>query len=82
LTRVNDKVELAFEARSLEEERFWAEATHADALYALEDSAGSRLLNEALAKAPAPWMAEAAQQQHNRLKTVLDVMRRVTAGEP
>jgi hypothetical protein len=70
LREVTAKDELAFEARPLEEERFWVEATHADALYALGDPDGERRVNEAIAKAPATWMKKVAQEQHDKLKTL------------
>ncbi len=75
LSRPTGKDELPFAARPLEEEKFWVAATHADSLYPLGDPSGESLLREALAKAPAPWMAEIAQLQHDKLKTLLDAVR-------
>ena len=75
LARATAKDELAFVARPLEEEKFWVAATHADSLYALEDPSGERLLKEAIAKAPAQWMADIAQEQHDKLKALLACMR-------
>jgi hypothetical protein len=78
LSTVTAKEELPFETRELKEEKFWVEATHADALYALGDPSGESLLREAIDKAPAKWMAEVAQDQHDKLKTLLASMRLVT----
>ncbi len=75
LSRVTGKDELAFAARPLEEEKFWVAATHADALYALGDPDAEKLLKEAIANAPATWMADIAQQQRDKLKTLLAASR-------
>jgi hypothetical protein len=73
--RPTEKFDLALVARPYEEEKFWVEATHADSLYALGDPSGEGLLKEAIAKAPAGWMADIAQSQHEKLKALLDGMR-------
>ena len=75
LSRATGKDELAFVARPLEEEKYWVAATHADSLYALGDPSGESRLNEVVAKAPAKWMADIAQLQHDKLKTLLNGMR-------
>ena len=75
LSRATGKDELASVARPLEEEKYWVAATHADSLYALGDPSGESRLNEVVAKAPAKWMADIAQLQHDKLKTLLNGMR-------
>jgi hypothetical protein len=71
---VNAKVELLFETRELKEDNFWVEATRADALYALGDPSAESRLSQVISKAPATWMANVAQEQHEKLKTLLSRM--------
>ncbi len=70
-----EKFDLALVARPYEEEKYWVAATHADSLYALGDPSGEILLKKTIDNAPAKWMAKIAQEQHDRLKTLLDAMR-------
>ncbi|HKI15683.1 MAG TPA: hypothetical protein VKA12_11900 [Roseiarcus sp.] len=54
---------------------YWVAATHAECLIALADPSGEELMKQALASAPAGWMAETTQSQLGRLKALLARLR-------
>ena len=56
---------------ALREEKYWLAATRAEALIALGDKSGERLMKEALASAPAAWMAQSTKSQLDRLLKLL-----------
>ncbi|HEY1863474.1 MAG TPA: hypothetical protein VGG77_07260 [Roseiarcus sp.] len=55
----------------LRDEKYWLAATRAESLIALGDKSGEPLMKEALASAPAPWMAESTKSQLDRLLKML-----------
>jgi hypothetical protein len=59
---------------ALEEERFWAAASHAESLIALGDKAGPELLEKITSRAPAKWMADVTLKQLANLQTLLGGM--------
>jgi hypothetical protein len=59
---------------SLEEERYWAAASHAESLIALGDKAGPELLQKVVSSAPAKWMADITLKQLATLQTLLGGM--------
>ena len=52
---------------TLRDEKYWLAATRAESLIALGDKSGEDLMKEALASAPAAWMAETTRSQLDRL---------------
>ena len=74
LSVATGKDELAFVARPLAEERYWIMATRADALFALKGQITKLELTKIFQAAPAPWMADVAEKQHNDLSSVLNQM--------
>jgi hypothetical protein len=52
---------------ALRDEKYWLAATRAESLIALGDKSGEPLMKEALASAPAAWMAESTRSQLDRL---------------
>jgi hypothetical protein len=52
---------------TLRDEKYWLAATRAESLIALGDKSGDGLMNEALASAPAQWMADSTKSQLDRL---------------
>ena len=48
---------------TLVEEKYWIAATHAENLSRSGDSSGDQLMRNAIASAPAPWMASTTQRQ-------------------
>jgi internalin A len=59
------------EARPLDEERYWIATTKAETLIALGDPSGENLMKQALANAPAQWMAATTKLQLSRLQQLL-----------
>jgi hypothetical protein len=62
---------------TLRDEKFWLAATRAESLIALGDKSGEDLMKEALASAPAAWMANSTRSQRDRL---LKLMAAAAAG--
>jgi len=60
---------------TLRDERYWIAASHAESLVALGDSRGEDLLRQALASAPAGWMADTTKAQLDRLQPLLAELR-------
>jgi hypothetical protein len=60
---------------TLRDENYWLMATRAESLIALGDKSGEELMKEALASAPAPWMAESTKSQLDRLRRLLATAR-------
>ena len=58
-------------AATLRDEKYWLAATHAENLIALGEKSGEELTEEALASAPAPWMAETTERQLDKLRAML-----------
>ena len=56
---------------TLQDEKYWIAATHAEALIALGDSSGDQLMRNAIASAPAPWMASTTQRQPDKVRRLL-----------
>jgi hypothetical protein len=56
---------------TLRDEKYWLAATRAESLIALGDKSGDGLMNEALASAPAQWMADSTKSQLDRLLKIL-----------
>jgi hypothetical protein len=56
---------------ALLEERYWAGASLAEALVGLGDAKGNALLEQVLASAPEPWMADTTRKQIGELKALL-----------
>jgi hypothetical protein len=56
---------------TLRNERYWLSATRAEALIALGDKSGEPMMKEALANAPAAWIAESTRRQLDRLLEML-----------
>jgi hypothetical protein len=56
---------------TLRNEKYWLAATRAESLIALGDTSGEQLMKEALAGAPAPWMADTTKSQLDRLNRIL-----------
>jgi hypothetical protein len=56
---------------TLEDEKYWIAATHAESLIALGDKSGEQLMLNAIASAPAQWMALATQGQLDRVRGLL-----------
>jgi hypothetical protein len=56
---------------TLRDENYWLAATRAESLIALGDKSGEKLMKEALASAPAAWMAETTLNQRDRLLKLL-----------
>ena len=56
---------------TLRNEKYWLSATRAEALMALGDKSGEPLMKEALASAPAAWMADSTRRQLDRLLQML-----------
>jgi hypothetical protein len=56
---------------TLRDEKYWLAATRAESLIALGDQSGEDLMREALACAPAGWMADTTKSQLDRLKRIL-----------
>ena len=56
---------------TLRNEKYWLSATRAEALIALGDKSGEPMMKEALANAPAAWMAESTRRQLDRLLEML-----------
>ena len=52
---------------TLRDEKYWLAATRAESLIALGDKSGEDLMKEALASAPAVWMADSTKSQLDRL---------------
>jgi hypothetical protein len=52
---------------TLRDEKYWLAATRAESLIALGDQSGEDLMREALASAPAGWMADTTKSQLDRL---------------
>ena len=52
---------------TLRDEKYWLAATRAESLIALGDKSGEDLMKEALASAPAAWMADSTKSQLDRL---------------
>src|SRR5580692_4574268 len=52
---------------TLRDENYWLAATRAESLIALGDKSGDDLMKEALASAPAAWMADSTKSQLDRL---------------
>ena len=65
----------AGEETTLRDEKYWLTATHAESLIALGDNSGEALMQEAIASAPAPWMAQTTQSQLDRLRRLLATAR-------
>ena len=61
---------------TLRDEKYWLAATRAESLIALGDKSGEDLMKEALASAPAAWMADSTKSQLDR------VLKLVTATVP
>ena len=61
---------------TLRDEKYWLAATRAESLIALGDKSGEDLMKEALASAPAAWMADSTKSQLDR------VLKLVTADGP
>ena len=51
--------------------RYWALATRAEALFALDDPTASRSLDAAFAVAPVAWMADSTKEQIKQLQVLL-----------
>ncbi|HTR11891.1 MAG TPA: tetratricopeptide repeat-containing protein [Roseiarcus sp.] len=60
---------------TLRDEKYWIAASHAESLVALGDPKGEDLLREALASAPAGWMADTTKAQLDRVKSLLAGLR-------
>jgi hypothetical protein len=58
----------------LEEEKYWTAASHAESLIALGDKSGPDLLQKAVSRAPAKWMADATLKQLDKLQALLGGM--------
>jgi hypothetical protein len=56
---------------TLRDEEYWLAATRAESLIALGDKSGDDLMKEALASAPAAWMADSTKSQLDRLRKLL-----------
>jgi hypothetical protein len=56
---------------TLRNEKYWVAATRAESLIALGDKTGEDLMREALASAPAGWMADTTKSQLDRLLKIL-----------
>jgi hypothetical protein len=56
---------------TLRDEKYWLAATRAESLIALGDKSGEDLMKEALASAPAAWMADSTKSQLDRLREML-----------
>ena len=56
---------------TLRDEKYWLAATRAESLIALGDKSGDDLMKEALASAPAAWMADSTKSQLDRLRKLL-----------
>lgn len=56
---------------TLRKEKYWLSATRAESLIALGDKSGEPLMREALASAPATWMADSTRSQLDRLRKLL-----------
>jgi hypothetical protein len=52
---------------TLRDEKYWLAATRAESLIVLGDKSGEDLMKDALASAPAPWMADSTKSQLDRL---------------
>jgi len=65
----------AGEETTLRDEKYWLAATHAESLVALGDNSGEPLMQQAIASAPAPWMAQTTQSQLDRLRRLLATAR-------
>ena len=52
---------------TLRDEKYWLAATRAESLIALGDKSGDELMKEALASAPAAWMADSTKNQLDRV---------------
>jgi len=52
---------------TLRDEKYWLAATRAESLIALGDKSGDDLMKEALASAPAAWMADSTKSQLDRV---------------
>jgi hypothetical protein len=55
----------------LRDERYWIATTRAESLIVLGDKSGEELLKEALASAPAEWMADFTKIQ---LRGLMDLL--------
>jgi len=60
---------------TLRDEKYWLAATHAESLIALGDNSGEKLMQTAIANAPAPWMAQTTQSQLERVRRLLATAR-------
>jgi hypothetical protein len=58
---------------TLRDEKYWLAATRAESLIALGDKSGEDLMKEALASAPAAWMADSTKSQLDRLVNLVTV---------
>ena len=56
---------------TLRDEKYWLAATRAESLIVLGDKSGEDLMKEALASAPAAWMADSTKSQLDRLRKLL-----------
>ena len=56
---------------TLRDTKYWLAATRAESLIALGDKSGEQLMKDALASAPAPWMADSTKNQLDRLNRIL-----------
>jgi hypothetical protein len=56
---------------ALRDEKYWLAATRAECLIGLGDKSGDELMKEALASAPAQWMADSTKSQRDRLLKIL-----------
>ena len=56
---------------TLRDEKYWLAATRAESLIVLGDKSGEDLMKEALATAPAAWMADSTKSQLDRLRKLL-----------
>ena len=52
---------------TLRDEKYWLAATRAESLMALGDKSGDQQMKDALASAPAAWMADSTKSQLDRL---------------
>jgi hypothetical protein len=59
------------EDTTLRNEKYWIAAAHAEALIAIGDKSGDDLMKQALASAPAPWMADSTKNQLDRLRKLV-----------
>ena len=74
LKAATGREELPFTAWLLDEEKYWVTVTRAEALFTLKGQITQVELMETFQAAPARWMAEVAEKQHNDLNSVLSHM--------